>query len=250
MIIIIIRKRRKVLGKKGYSQVIGHRGSRISGLPENTLSAFIDAVNVGVDMIELDVWLTKDEKVIVFHDSTLTRMTSGNHSMDIRHLNYSELPNLVPSDEQSHRTSKFSDHHWNKIPLLSEVFENLPSEVSFNIEFKMDSDILIQEVLKLLQKHKREKNVFWFSLNEKINSKLRKANPNIPTITSVVGSIFILFLHYTFLLPFYPLSDDVFGITLYEVMRHYYYYYFFYYYYLLLFLFLPHYFHFYFIFII
>lgn len=144
-------------------------------------------------------------------------MTSGNHSMDIRHLNYSELPNIVPSQEQSHHTSKYSDHHWNKIPLLSEVFEHLPHDIAINIEFKMDSDKLIQEVMKLLHKYNRENTVFWFSLNEKINSKLRKANPNIPTITSVVGSMFILFLHYTFLLPFYPIKDDVFGITLYEV---------------------------------
>jgi glycerophosphoryl diester phosphodiesterase len=211
------RKRRRFLGKKGFAEVIGHRGSRDHGLPENTLAAFIDASKVGVDMIELDVWLTKDNRVVVFHDSCLTRMTLGNHGAQICDLNYDELPDLIPSEEQSHRTSDYAVHHWNRIPLLSEVFEHLPSNISFNIEFKMNSDFLIAEVARLLHLSQRETNVFWFSLQEKINIKLRKANPKIPTVTSVTGSLFILVLYYTCLLPFYPLSDDVFGITLDEV---------------------------------
>jgi glycerophosphoryl diester phosphodiesterase len=153
------------LGKKGFAQVIGHRGSRDHGLPENTLAAFIDAAKAGVDMIELDVWLTKDNQVVVFHDSCLTRMTLGNHGAKICDLNYSDLPDLIPSQEQSHRTDDHPVHHWNRIPLLSEVFENLPPDVSFNIEFKMDSDFLISEVSRLLHQHHRESNVFWFSLH-------------------------------------------------------------------------------------
>ena len=56
--------------------VIAHRG--FSGLyPENTLVAFEKASDLGVDMIELDVTLTRDGKVIVLHDETLDRTTSG-----------------------------------------------------------------------------------------------------------------------------------------------------------------------------
>ena len=47
--------------------VQGHRGCR--GLyPENTLPAFKKAINLGVTTLELDVVITKDEKVIVSHD--------------------------------------------------------------------------------------------------------------------------------------------------------------------------------------
>ena len=50
--------------------LIGHRGYPAK-FPENTLAAFEGAVKAGCDMIELDVTLTKDRKVVVIHDDTL-----------------------------------------------------------------------------------------------------------------------------------------------------------------------------------
>ena len=58
--------------------VVAHRGLSAKA-PENTLASFERAANVsGVDMIELDVRLTKDEEVIVLHDRTLQRTSTGN----------------------------------------------------------------------------------------------------------------------------------------------------------------------------
>ena len=45
------------------SILIGHRGSKDEGYPENTILAFKRAIDVGVHVIELDVWLTKDRKI-------------------------------------------------------------------------------------------------------------------------------------------------------------------------------------------
>lgn len=57
-------------------EVIAHRGA--SGTrPENTLPAFLRAVDLGAHMIELDVQLSADDAVIVLHDDTLERTTSG-----------------------------------------------------------------------------------------------------------------------------------------------------------------------------
>lgn len=53
-----------------------HRGGRARA-PENTLSAFREAVAAGVDMVELDVQLTADGEVVVFHDADLRRTTNG-----------------------------------------------------------------------------------------------------------------------------------------------------------------------------
>lgn len=65
----------------GSRLVLGHRGVRpIDGesLPaENTLAAFARAADAGADGIELDVRLTADDDVVVFHDATLERMTGG-----------------------------------------------------------------------------------------------------------------------------------------------------------------------------
>ena len=54
----------------------GHRGVR-SVVPENTLLAFERALTSGADGIELDVQLSRDGTPVVFHDSTLDRMTAG-----------------------------------------------------------------------------------------------------------------------------------------------------------------------------
>jgi glycerophosphoryl diester phosphodiesterase len=56
--------------------VCGHRGA--AGLkPENTLAGFRQAVALGADFVECDVHLTKDNHVVVIHDDTLDRTTTG-----------------------------------------------------------------------------------------------------------------------------------------------------------------------------
>ena len=72
---------------------ISHRGGSRENL-ENTLEAFDYAVNVAkTDMLEFDVFLTKDKKVVVFHDQTLTRMMG--QDKHIEDYNYSELPEFL-----------------------------------------------------------------------------------------------------------------------------------------------------------
>jgi len=54
----------------------GHRGVR-EGAPENTMKAFHMAARAGVDMIETDIHMTKDGQIILMHDHTIDRTTSG-----------------------------------------------------------------------------------------------------------------------------------------------------------------------------
>src|SRR5512140_126848 len=56
--------------------VVAHRGSSVVA-PENTLAAFRQALEDGAQAIELDVRLTADEEVIIFHDRNLNRTTNG-----------------------------------------------------------------------------------------------------------------------------------------------------------------------------
>jgi glycerophosphoryl diester phosphodiesterase len=55
---------------------IAHRGHSIA-YPENTLEAYRKAIELGIEMIECDVNITRDEKLIMIHDTTLDRTTSG-----------------------------------------------------------------------------------------------------------------------------------------------------------------------------
>ena len=56
--------------------ILCHRGAK-NYAPENTLTAFKIALDLGADGFELDTQLTSDGHVIVYHDSTMDRVTNG-----------------------------------------------------------------------------------------------------------------------------------------------------------------------------
>jgi glycerophosphoryl diester phosphodiesterase len=209
------------LSKALQGSIIAHRGSISEGLPENTVAAFKDAVAAGADIVEFDVWLTKDNKVVVHHDSTLTRMTQGACVERICELEYASLPKIVPGVGQRERipscTSSASE--WQRIPLLDEVLAVIPEHVGVIIEFKQDSNELIDSVHSLITKlgDGRKQNMFWFSLTEKINAKLRAKDESIPTIVSTTRVLLTLLMYYVGVLPFVSFPDAVFGITLEQI---------------------------------
>jgi len=61
--------------------IIGHRGAA-GILPENTVASVMAAVKAGVDMIEFDARVTKDNKIVVFHDGNLQRIAGLNKAVD------------------------------------------------------------------------------------------------------------------------------------------------------------------------
>lgn len=62
-------------------QIIAHRGySKVA--PENTLSAFQAALSAGVDAVELDVRITKDNQLVIMHDDDVGRTTDGEGPVD------------------------------------------------------------------------------------------------------------------------------------------------------------------------
>ena len=109
------------------TKVFAHRGA--SGYaPENTLQAFSLAQEQGADGIELDVQLTKDGEVVVIHDETIDRTSTGKGY--VRDYTLEEL-------------KKFSFHNHMekykgvKIPTLREVLELVkPGKMEVNIELK------------------------------------------------------------------------------------------------------------------
>lgn len=146
-------------------------------------------------------------------------MTDNKINDIIWELKYKDLPNISPpNEEQRFKCSQYSEYETTKIPTLQEVIEIVPPNVSMIIEFKQNSDILIKEVLKILKEGNKINNTYWFSLDEKVNKKLRLANPLIPTITSIIGMLKVLMYYYLGILPFVEIDDAVFGITVEEVI--------------------------------
>jgi len=107
--------------------LIGHRGYP-ARYPENTLAAFEGAIQAGCDMIELDVTLTRDRKVVVIHDDTLDRTTSGKGP--VRELALEEIKRL---DAGSWFDPRFRTE---RVPELVEVLRLTAGRCLLNIEIK------------------------------------------------------------------------------------------------------------------
>lgn len=100
--------------------VIGHRGA-MGHETENTLASVQKAMDLGVDMIEIDVFKIKSGEIVVFHDVYLDRLT--NTTGKIEDFEYKHLRNV-----------KVEGGH--AIPLLVDVLNIIDKRVTLNIELK------------------------------------------------------------------------------------------------------------------
>ena len=73
--------------------IYAHRGSSFDH-PENTRAAFMAAISDGADGFECDLRLTKDNQVVIWHDSNMLRM--ANHKAVVAHTDYSEMKEIYP----------------------------------------------------------------------------------------------------------------------------------------------------------
>ncbi|PJN86918.1 glycerophosphodiester phosphodiesterase [Bacillus sp. mrc49] len=109
---------------------IGHRGAA-GHCPENTVASYKKAIELGAEVLEVDIHLSKDDVLVVHHDPTLDRTTSGKGRL--RDYTAAELKEF---DAGSWYHSRFKNE---RIPLLSEVFERFRTEAGFLIEIKHPS---------------------------------------------------------------------------------------------------------------
>ena len=100
--------------------VIGHRGA-MGHETENTLPSIQKAMDLGVDMIEIDVFKLKSGEIVVFHDDTVDRLTNGPGS--IEDYNIIELKKLIVNGGH-------------QIPILQDVLKLIDNKVALNIELK------------------------------------------------------------------------------------------------------------------
>lgn len=123
-------------------QVHGHRGAR-AVLPENTLPAFEYAIDQGVDAIEMDVILSKDDVPVITHDPILNpvicRSPSGRRGI-VRKLTFAEFREWDCGSLVNPQFPKQQPVPGTRMPSLDEVLA-LASRGNFlfNIEAKMDS---------------------------------------------------------------------------------------------------------------
>ena len=153
--------------------IIAHRGDQ-SAAPENTLAAFRRALAAGADGVELDVRLTLDGQLVVFHDRRLDRTSNGSGL-----VNEHTLAEVKSLDVGSWFSPKFRREI---APTLDEVFETLPRDFLVNVEMKVvikGMKLIAQRVAETILRHQRLSSTLVASFNPMALCYLRSIEPRI-----------------------------------------------------------------------
>ena len=135
-------------------EVQGHRGAR-GWLPENTLAGFRQALDFGVDTLELDVGVTADGSVVVYHDQSLNPETTridGRwiraaesrpvHALTLEQIRRYDVGAIDPASEYAGRFPHQKPVQGARVPTLAEVVALLArlgrDDVRLNVETKID----------------------------------------------------------------------------------------------------------------
>lgn len=131
--------RNKLFNSEDYCIVVSHRGDWRNA-PENSIQAFANCIDMGVDMIELDLKMTKDSVLVLFHDPLIDRTTTGKGK---------------PSDYTLEELRKFklkSGHNVatrHDIPTLEETLEFCKGRILINVDKGYE---YFKEMYRLLEK--------------------------------------------------------------------------------------------------
>lgn len=120
---------------------IAHRGLDNGSVPENSIQSFEKAIEHNY-AIELDVQLTKDNELVVFHDDNLERLTGD--TRDVKDVEYKELKSLKLENTQE------------TIPTLKEVIELVDDKVPLLVEIKdgENAEQLAQKTYEIMKDYK------------------------------------------------------------------------------------------------
>ncbi|MCC3357864.1 glycerophosphodiester phosphodiesterase [Bacillus sp. REN16] len=161
------------------TKIYGHRGAK--GIyPENTLLSFKKAIDQGVDGLELDVHLTKDGEVVVIHDETLDRTTTGTGW--IKDMTLAEIKKCSAGKPFTHFDKYEEDWDNEQVPTLEEVLGLLaPYDLELNIELKTYSvpyEGIEERVLKIVDQYGNDRNVIYSSFHIPSILRMKQLDPN------------------------------------------------------------------------
>lgn len=158
---------------------IAHGGAQ-GHAPANTLPAFERAVELGADVLEMDLQLSADGEVVVIHDGTVDRTTDGTGR--VRDLTRSQLQQLDAGytwTDDDGATPFRGDGV--RIPTLGEVFEAFPDEF-MALELKTDSGTeIVRRAAAEIEAHARGDDVLVASEDQTFLERFRDLAPAVAT---------------------------------------------------------------------
>jgi glycerophosphoryl diester phosphodiesterase len=162
---------------------IAHRGG--GGLwPQNTMCAFRGAVSLGVDMLELDLHLSRDGRLVVMHDPTVEATTGGEGALrDLTLVQIRSLDAGYSWTDDGGCTFPFRGHGIN-VPILEEVLTAFP-EMRLSIDIKPEEPDIIAPLARLLEEHNALSRVWVGSFHDIQLRRFRRRCPSVPRIAGV-----------------------------------------------------------------
>jgi len=116
-------------------EIVGHRGASHDA-PENTLSSVNLAWERNADAVEIDIYLTRDGKIVAFHDKTTKRI--GGRNQNVADQTLAELQTL---DVGAWKNAQYRDE---RIPTLPQILQTIPAGKRLFIEIKCGPEVLPQ----------------------------------------------------------------------------------------------------------
>ena len=155
--------------------LLAHRGL-VQHAPENTLPSFAAAIELGLS-IELDVYQTRDEHLVVIHDRTVDRTTNG--TGEVLEMTLAEIRKL---DAGNWFDPRFTGE---KVPTLEEVFklirEHQRTPVTIALNMKVISPGIEQNIVRLVEKYELFDQLFAFGQSSDSSHRFKQANPKLRT---------------------------------------------------------------------
>jgi glycerophosphoryl diester phosphodiesterase len=160
---------------------VAHRGGAQLA-PENTIAAFLNALSLPIDAIELDVHLSRDGHVVVFHDNQVNKRTNGTGNLLDLDLAY-----LRRLDAAARYPGGWSEPQ--QIPTLSEVLELAKDRAQVYIEIKTSKrgqtygsyPNIAEKVIELVHEAGMINNVLVISFDWQMLSTIKSIEPSVET---------------------------------------------------------------------
>ena len=148
--------------------VAAHRAEN-PDFPENSIAAMEEAMRLGVDIIETDIRETKDGVMIIMHDKTIDRTTTGKGA--VAEMTYAELRQVFLLHDGKPTSEKIST--------FKEVLELLKGKVMLDIDYKAEGKRAARSTARLLRKTKMERQSLFFLYDYKDAPAIRRMNKKI-----------------------------------------------------------------------
>lgn len=184
-----------------HTLVIAHAGG--DGVwPGNTMFAFQHAVDIGSDVLEMDMHITKDNVLVLMHDESVDRTTDG--TGEIEAMTLDELKNLDAGyDWSNDNEATFPFRGQNiTVPTLEEVFTTFP-DMKMVIEIKKSNASMIVPFCDMIRTHNMQDKVIVASFYDDKMKQFRKTCPEVATSSAKQETTTFVLLSKVFLTSFY-----------------------------------------------